>query len=210
MLVSAEKKFRYNEFVENYRSVFKEIGEGEYGYVSFVKDGYEYQTFKLSIFDPDVDTESNFLKVSSRDFKDNMVFYLNFIRYTLCGLIVTVHDKSKWVIEKDTDAEKYLLDRLKIKSHKELGDILLKGGLPELIGGKPKELNPKKKLLPTKKSLLTKCKLAEDKELAARLEINKLESEIRDREMKMVSLGGELRDLRNRYNNTCNPNPFPD
>ena len=184
--------FRYSDVVKDYRKAFTKIAEGEYWTITFKKEGIDHKIIRVSIFDSEIDDESKCLPVTSRDFKDNPSFYLNFIRYTLSNIIITVHSKPKWIIEPKLGAVKFMLSQLNLSSREDLKNILLEGHLTNLIGGNPSELRREAKSLEKLK------KLADNEKQKVTIENNRLKD-------KIGVIGRELENLRTKYRIVCNP-----
>ncbi|MGX2041890.1 hypothetical protein ACWJKU_17440 [Methylocaldum sp. MU1018] len=184
--------FYYTELVKDYRKVFNQIKPEYYYSVIFRKGGRQYKILRLSIFDPLLDDENNFLKVTSREFKDNTAFYLNFVRYTLSNLIVTVNGKPKWVVEPRLGLVKYMLNNLNIVSRNDLKNLLLNGHLPALLGGNPEELRREAT------ELQKKYKSISDEKSMAQSEKARLQD-------KIGVLSRQLEELRKKYREVCNP-----
>ncbi len=190
--------FRYRDLIKDYRKVLNQVVDCEIYYtVVFKRGGNDYEILRLSILNSDIDDENMFLKVTSRDFKDNTATYLNFVRYTLSKLIITVHGRPKWVIEPKFGLVKYMLGQLKIASRKDLKNLVINGHMTTLLGGNPVELRREAK------SLNKQIKSVKSEKLKADAENQKLSD-------RLGVMSRELADLRGRYINVCNPQPNPD
>jgi hypothetical protein len=146
--------------------------------------------FRLSEFNPTFDKKNRLLNVNWGDFEKNTLFYLNFVTYTLSSLLVTVSKKPKWVIEPEEIIKTNVLRQLNMGKCNNLGEVLLDGGLIELIGGNPRKLNQKIK------SLQTELAQSKHREEEAQYEIRKLKGEIGRLEDRVRCLGNDLAHLR--------------
>ena len=129
----------YSELVRDCRAVLKNVEPDIYYKVTQRLAGCKSVIFDLSIYDEEVDGDKHAFMVSSREFKDNTAFYLNLARNLLSRLIVTVHDKPKWLFEAAPGALKGIC-RKTGETPDGLARIVRGGRLPEVLGGDPQRL----------------------------------------------------------------------
>ena len=125
--------FSTRDLATDFRAVFRSVPQGDYVRVTGRHGGKSFRVFQISVWNEEVDGNlTGVLDLTSRQFKDRTVTFLNVSRYLMLSLKVSAAGGKYYLIEPRPGAQGLIAARLGL-TVEEYEKLVIRGGLNDLV-----------------------------------------------------------------------------